>query len=174
LRSRRSPCFIARAAADILTWDTYLDAESGTRPTITTALRGDAMYEFHGWIRLADSPSEIDEGALDDKTKILESMISSIEWVNGKIDLLTANGVHTLIMNAVPNRRRDEADDLATLLSFVVDNFKGAYGIVYEYDEQTRTEYGRGVFSVNVIKRGTCTRTLDPFLSPLVPVAEDP
>lgn len=132
------------------------------------------MYEFHGWIRLAESPSEIDEGSLDEKVNLLKNCISRIEWDSGKAEVMLANGVYTLLVNAVPNRRRDEADELSKLISFVVDNFKGAYGIIYEYDEQTRTEYGRGVFSVNVIKRGSRTLALDPFLSPLTPVAEDP
>ena len=132
------------------------------------------MYEFHGWIRLAESASEIDEGSLDEKVKLLENCISRIEWDSGKVEVMLANGVYTLLVNTVPNRRRDEADELSNLISFVVDNFKGAYGIIYEYDEQTRTEYGRGVFSVTVIKRGSHVLALDPFLSPLAPVAEDP
>jgi hypothetical protein len=55
-----------------------------------------------------------------------------------------------------------------------MEDFKGAYGLVYEYDEQAQTAEGRGVFTVNAIKRGRCEKLLDPFLSPTVPVVEDP
>lgn len=132
------------------------------------------MYEFHGWIRLAESPSDIDEGGFDAKLALLQSAVSALDWSNGRAEIMVANGVATLLVDAVPNRRRDEAAELGALIALVIEHFKGAYGIVYEYDEQSRTEYGRGVFSVKVIKRGRCEIALDPFLSPLVPVAEDP
>ena len=132
------------------------------------------MYEFHGWIRLAESPSDIDEGGLDAKLALLQSAVAGLDWSNGRAEIMVAYGVDTLLVNAVPNRRRDEATDLAALIALVIEHFKGAYGIVYEYDEQTSTEYGRGVFSVRIIRRGRCDIALDPFLSPLVPIAEDP
>ncbi|WP_366941157.1 Imm7 family immunity protein [uncultured Kiloniella sp.] len=54
-----------------------------------------------------------------------------------------------------------------------IDKFKGAYGLIYEFDGQREVEIGRGVFSVSVIKRGACEKRLDPFLSPTIPVVED-
>lgn len=46
-------------------------------------------------------------------------------------------------------------------------------GLIYEFDEQREVKIGRGVFSVNVIKRETCEKRLGPFLSPMIPVVED-
>jgi hypothetical protein len=56
----------------------------------------------------------------------------------------------------------------------VARDFAGSYGLIYEYDEQLTVPGGRGVFSVTVIKRGQCLPSMDPFLSPGVPVFEDP
>lgn len=131
------------------------------------------MYEIHGWIRLAESPSEIDDGGLDKKCEKLREFLAEINWLSGKLELMVLNGVYTVVMHAIPNRRRSEAHDLARIIDRIVCEFKGAYGIIYEYDELTVTEYGRGVFSVKVIKRGRFELALDPFLSPLVPVVED-
>jgi len=131
------------------------------------------MYEFHGWIRLAESTSEVDEGLLKIKCEKLEKILSLLEWSSGKAELLLLNGNYTVVLNAIPNRRRGEARDLENLLKIIAQEFKGAYGVVYEYDEQTEVAYGHGVFSVNVIKRGGCQLLLDPFLSPVVPIAED-
>ena len=64
--------------------------------------------------------------------------------------------------------------DLNSLVEFVLRGFKGAYGVIYEYDEQNEVLEGRGVFSVKVIKRGSCETRLDPFLSPAIPTVEDP
>ena len=132
------------------------------------------MYEFHGWIRLAESPSEIDEGELDSKCKKLQHLFSNINWSSGKAELLLLNGGYTVVLNGIPNRRRNEAEELSQIIDYIIKNFKGAYGLVYEYDEQTQTAAGHGVFSVKVIKRGRYDLGLDPFLSPLIPVVEDP
>lgn len=77
------------------------------------------------------------------------------------------------MINAIPNHRRGEATDLNQLIDYVVSDFEGAYGIVYEFNEQTAATYGHGAFSVRVIKRGKCDIVLDPFLSPTIPVVED-
>lgn len=132
------------------------------------------MYAIHGWIELAESPAEIDQGALEQKCAQLRGMVQALAWPSGKMELLLLNGMHVLTMHALPNRRRSEAEDLNRVLDFVLREFKGAYGIIYEYDKQTVTSEGRGVYSVRVIRRGRCELALDPFLSPFVPVAEDP
>ncbi|MCP1619873.1 immunity protein 7 of polymorphic toxin system [Pseudomonas sp. SLBN-26] len=130
------------------------------------------MYEFHGWIKLSESPSEMDEGGLDQKVKKFKNELSSFGWSSGRGEILLMNGVYTLVLNAIPNRRRTEAEDLQKIVDIVTKDFAGAYGLIYEYDEQASTEYGRGVFSVRVIKRGKCEVFLDPFLSPVIPVVE--
>ncbi len=132
------------------------------------------MYEIHGWIKLAESTSEIDEGGFDAKCGKLRDFIRQVRWPSGILELTVMNGVHVLTIHAAPNRRRTEAEELNRLLEFVVQEFKGAYGVVYEYDEQAETAEGRGVFSVKVVKRGRCELALDPFLSPAIPVVEDP
>ena len=131
------------------------------------------MYEFHGWIKLAESPSEIDEGGLDKKIENLEKVLSKFEWLNGRCEIIAMNGTHVLVLNAALNRRRSEAENLSTVIKLIVNDFKGAYGIIYEYDEQVSLSYGRGIFCVKVIKRGFCETLLDPFLSPTIPVVEN-
>lgn len=111
------------------------------------------MYEFHGWIKLAESPQEIDCGDLEEKCGRLKEALAHLKWSSGKAELLTLNGFHVLTLNGIPGRRRSEAHDLDRILTLVAQDFKGAYGVVYEYDVQTQTAGGRGVFSVKVIKR---------------------
>lgn len=132
------------------------------------------MYEFHGWITLAETPYDVDAGEYDEKYEALRNYIDNLNWSSGKIELLELNGRNALIVNGYPNRRRSEANELAQLMTYVTKNFTGAYGIIYEYDELTETVAGRGVFSVTVVRRGHCLPSLDPFLSPAIPVIEDP
>ncbi len=131
------------------------------------------MYEFHGWIKLVESTREIDEGGLEQKCQELQRRLNKLRWPSGKAAILLLNGLYTLTLNAIPNRRRSEATELQELLRFVTSEFKGAYGLVYEHDEDTELPNGWGVFSVNVIRRGECETRLDPFLSPRIPVVED-
>lgn len=131
------------------------------------------MYEFHGWIKLAESTADIDEGKLESKCDNLKNTLKEISWSSGRAELLLLNGLYTLVLNAIPNRRRSESVEMENLISIILENFKGAYGIIYEYDEQIKTPTGHGIFSVRVIKRGKCEILLDPFLSPVVPVVED-
>jgi hypothetical protein len=98
----------------------------------------------------------------------------TIEWPSGRAEMLLMNGENILLLNAIPNRRRSEANDLNKIIGIIIHEFKGAYGIIYEYDEGVVTPEGRGLFTVKVIKRGKCESALDPFLSPTIPVVEDP
>lgn len=131
------------------------------------------MYEFHGWIKLAESTSDYDVGGLERKCEKLRLRLDKLNWPSGRAEVLLLNGFYTLTLHATPNRRRSESIELDELLNIVAIDFKGAYGLVYEYDEQIETPGGRGVFSVKVIRRGMCELRLDPFLSPTAPVAED-
>jgi hypothetical protein len=131
------------------------------------------LYEFHGWITLAETPYDVDVGKYNEKFDALCNYVDKLDWSSCKIDLLELNGRNILILNGYPNRRRSEANELAQLISYVAKNFTGAYGLIYELDEQTETVSGRGVFSVTVVRRGQCLPSLDPFLSPAIPVIED-
>jgi hypothetical protein len=99
--------------------------------------------------------------------------LAKLDWPSGRAEILLQNGFHTLVLNAIPNRRRSESQDIDEILGVVIKDFKGAYGLIYEHDEQIETPNGHGVFSVKVIRRGECETRLDPFLSPTVPVVED-
>ncbi len=75
------------------------------------------MYEIHGWIKLAEAASEIDEGGFNAKCDKLQGFIREISWPSGVLELAVMNGVHVLIIHAAPNRRRSEADELDRCLN---------------------------------------------------------
>lgn len=132
------------------------------------------MYEFHGWITLAETATDVDIGTFDDNYNLIRTHISRLGWPSGVAEFLEINGRVVLVLNGYPNRRRSEAKELTELVSLVATKFKGAYGLIYELDELTETTGGRGVFSVTVVKRGECLLALDPFLSPTIPSIENP
>jgi hypothetical protein len=134
------------------------------------------MYEFHGWIVLNETPYETDVGSFDIKVKALSERIAALDWSSAAANLSNLNGMFVVTVNGCPNRRRYKAEELRQLLDLIVGEFAGAYGIIYEEDDEATTMplHGERAFSVTVIKRGKCVPAMDPFLSPMVPVIEDP
>ena len=131
------------------------------------------MYECNGWIKLSESTVEVDEGGMDEKCDKLRVTIKELTWSSGRVELLLLNGEYVLVINLNTNRKRSEVSELDSLLERVMNDFKGAYGVLYELNEQVNLEAGLGVYTVRVIKRGGEDIRLDPFLSPINPVVED-
>lgn len=132
------------------------------------------MYEFHGWFGIAESPEESDAGSLPGGLADLRQQIARISWATGEAELKCYNGEYFLLVNGLVNRRRDEASELEALLRFVADRFPGSWGILYERAADMAEPPGPGGFRVRVLARGALQDRLDPFLSPVVPVIEDP
>ena len=133
------------------------------------------MYKFHGWIQLLasfdpDNEDDLDEAALEH----LRALAEDVGRAFGMADVRNMNGGTYLLLHGAHNRRAGRAERVESLIEFVASSFPGSYGLLYEWDEQTKTEHGFGVWSVSVVKRGRVERALDPFLSPTVPVTEDP
>ena len=131
------------------------------------------MYEFHGWIGLAESPEESDAGNLQPILDELRTLLGRLDWQTASADLATFNGQPFLRMDGLINRRRDEADDVDDLLRFVADRLKGSWGLVYERAADMPVPPGPGAFRVRALARGVIHERLDPFLSPCQPVIED-
>ena len=133
------------------------------------------MYKFHGWVQLLasfdpENEDDLDEAALER----LRGMVDEINRAAGMAVVRPMNGEKYLLLHGAHNRRAGRAERVKSLIEFAASRFPGSHGLLYEWDEQTKTEHGFGVWSVSVIKRGRVERALDPFLSPTVPVTEDP
>jgi hypothetical protein len=131
------------------------------------------MYEFHGWFGIAETTEEADSGTLEAGIDELQAQIIRIEWSTGEIDLKIHNGEYFLLANGLMNRRRDEAQELESLLGFVASRFPGSWGLLYERSADLEAPPGPGAFRVRVLARGQIRTHLDPFLSPVNPLIED-
>lgn len=131
------------------------------------------MYEFHGWFGLSESPEESDSGTLYSGVDVLRQRIACLDWATGGVHLAIHNGQHFLTVGGLMNRRRDEADELNSLLEHVASRFPGSWGVLYERSDDFDEPPGPGAFRVRVMARGILQTRLDPFLSPCRPVIED-
>ncbi|MFI7382338.1 Imm7 family immunity protein [Streptomyces sp. NPDC049813] len=131
------------------------------------------MYEFHGWFGIAESPEEADTGTLDEGLAALRARIEAIDWSTGEAALRAHNGEWFVRVDGLANRRRDEAEELDTLVIFIAERFPGAWGLLYERSDDLPVPPGPSAFRVRVLARGEVTMRLDPFLSPTRPLIED-
>lgn len=131
------------------------------------------MYEFHGWFGIAESPEVADTGTLDEGLAALRTRIEAIDWSTGEAALRAYNGEWFVRVDGLANRRRDEAEELDTLVAFIAERFPGAWGLLYERSDDLSAPPGPGAFRVRVLARGEVTMRLDPFLSPTRPLIED-
>ena len=130
------------------------------------------MYEFHGWCALAESTSnrawsdvEIDE---------IRLFVDGLKWANGFCDLRAFNGEYFLHFGGFQNRPRQEAKDLTELFALIGEVAPGSYGLLYWRDDEDPTPPGRDQWRVRTLAKGKTEDRFDPFLSPSVPVIEEP
>lgn len=131
------------------------------------------MYEFHGWIGLAESTEDIDAGNLETLLTELRAILDNIEWQTASLQFEYLNGQPFLRMGGLINRMRDEATDVDAIYSFVANRLPGSWGLLYERADDMPVPPGPGAFKVRVLARGKLRSHLDPFLSPCKPNIED-
>jgi len=124
------------------------------------------VYEFHGWLSLAESTRESDTGDLYAALEELQALLDGFRWPTSTVELRWLNGEPFLILQGLVNRRRYEAEDVQRVLAFVTSRLSGSYGLLFERSDELDVEAGLDGFLVTVVARGAVERRLDPFLSP--------
>jgi hypothetical protein len=131
------------------------------------------MYEAHGWLGLAETPHDIDDGRLDSGLEELRRRIDAVSWPALTTTLERVNGFWFLTITCCANRRRGEADYIDQLINWTAQRLPGSWGLVYDRDDEMPEPYGPKRFRVKVIARGHITESQDQYLSPTRPTIED-
>jgi hypothetical protein len=135
---------------------------------------GDDVYEAHGWVGLAESPGEGDEGSLEGKVNEISDLVRRHRWpTTVAVSVHALNGQYWIALTVFVNRRREEAAWIDDLLELVGQRLPGSWGLLYERDDEMPVPPGPNAFRVTVLARGRASHRLDPFLSPCNPVIED-
>ncbi|MNW38463.1 hypothetical protein D3C74_155290 [compost metagenome] len=130
------------------------------------------MFEFHGWITIHESISEVDAGNLDSIIKNIEKFISDLDWNSGILKVYPTNGEYHLSAGGFMNRKAAEAEEVIKLYQFIAEQAPGSYGLLYTRDDEDIEGYDNE-FKVLVLARGSIQRKKDVLLSPFVPVVQD-
>ncbi|WP_237227867.1 Imm7 family immunity protein [Rubinisphaera sp. JC750] len=129
------------------------------------------MFEFHGWARIHYHTHDTNSIKQNHCWDQLAEYVSSIP--HELIHLHRCNGCDSLVVAGMHNHR---ANYIIDLFQWVARNATGSYGILYiRDDEDVRNDANfTNCFRVWRLCRGKLTEHNDPFLSPAIPIVEDP
>src|SRR5262249_28929453 len=91
------------------------------------------------------------------------NVVLGVDVMNGQAHLWTAG---------CKNHATTIGQELLGLFHFIARVAPGSYGLLYTLDDEQPAH--NNAFRVYVLARGALTEQADPFLSPFVPVVEDP
>ncbi|XRQ03334.1 Imm7 family immunity protein [Actinomadura welshii] len=128
------------------------------------------MFEYHGWVSVQDSPSDVDEKELRAATELIRPRIEQLAETLGFAALNWVNGMPQVNVSGLLNRRSGGGDDVIDLFRFIGKVAPGSYGVLYMHDDEGAHA---NEFRVLVLRRGAVSEQADPFLSPVVPTIED-
>lgn len=129
------------------------------------------MFEFHGWASISYHTHDTDACKQDACWNSLAAYVSSRS--SEFVTLQRHNGCDSLHIAGQHNHRNSHPFDL---FNWIAANAPGAYGLLYIRDDEDHNRDGdfRNVFRVWRLCRGQLVEMDDPFLSPAIPVVEDP
>lgn len=136
--------------------------------------RGVRVFQVHGWAVVTSDTYEINSEADAELLTALAKQTDLVQTTNIKIHLdIGLNGdLHVLSVAGHKNHRYEPVIDLFRWLAV---NGPGSYGLLYVLDDE---DYQDGdytnEFRVWRLARGMVEEQSDPFLSPPIPVLEDP
>lgn len=130
------------------------------------------LFDFHGWITIQESTSEVDEGNLESIVQDLKEHIAGLEWNQSMLQLHAVNGSYRIIIDGLTNRKSKEAHDIIELLEQIGKVAPGSYGLIHLRDDENLQGLDNE-FKVLVLARGKVNVKKDTFLSPCIPIIED-
>jgi hypothetical protein len=160
------------------------------------------MVEFHGWatIRFTAENRDRDEeerlqnaavaavqshvhamgyGPVTDAPILREGVappysgaLVSAAKANVVVDVRVVNGETQLWAAGAKNHATPVKQELLDLFTQIAHVAPGSYGVLYLHDDEDPAHCN--AFEVYVLRRGALTMQADPFLSPFVPLVEDP
>lgn len=131
------------------------------------------MYEVHGWFALYDSTYESDREHEASLVAELGSQVRRLDWVSGHADVRVVNGSWCFSITSLSNHRSRRSAEIYQLVDWIAAHFPGAYGLLYERDDEPGLSGGTEAFTVRALARGRVSVHSDPSLSPIQPTIED-
>ncbi len=127
------------------------------------------MYEYHGWLSLRESPSEIDGGKLGQSIVRIEQLIAEFPDKSAVVGLKRINGMYSLWITGHSNHK---SDCTLKLFKQIATEAPRTYGVLFIWDDEDLSGLSNA-FQVWKLARGNAVQVADTLLSPCVPTIED-
>lgn len=130
------------------------------------------MVEFHAWITIRETYQAVDneEENIDVIVEDIRNRIEKMQWMKPQIKAM--NGEYFMEISSYSNHKAREIDELFDLFSYITETATGSYGLIYMLDDEDMDKSNE--FQVFLISRGQIHTRKDTFLSPFIPIVEDP
>lgn len=103
----------------------------------------------------------------------IKEKIEGYAWNRGILDIQVVNASYHVIVSGYTNHRAQDAEEIFELYQYVAELSPKAYGLLYIWDDEDPNGL-TNEFQVFVLLRGGLHERRDPFLSPCIPVLDDP
>lgn len=127
------------------------------------------MFEYHGWAVIHDDTYEDNATNLRRIIGELQQLADDFNDGSGMTDIRNINGAWYVTFAGHPNHRHD---CVFGWFKWLAEHAPGSYGLLYVRDDES-PEFGNA-FQVCCLRRGQVEVRIDPFMSPCIPVVEDP
>lgn len=133
----------------------------------------DYMVEYHGWATIRVDTTEENAAALAESVTALKNRIEQIAAEQPIIGIRYVNGIPMIWTSGACNHKSQTVIDVLELFASIARIARGSYGILYVWDDEDKAG-NANAFVVWRLSRGNVVQLNDPFLSPCVPIIEDP
>ena len=133
------------------------------------------MYEYHGWITLLASPKDLDEEEiiLWEMSQEINELLLPLNKEHGVAHLESINGNHMISLFGHFNHANSVEPLLLDILKKLAAKAPGSYGLLYIRDDENMDGLDNE-FQVWKLVRGEVKACKDQYLSPCIPIVEDP
>lgn len=142
------------------------------------------IFRYYGWIAINYHTHDINLELQDRAIERLNKYLKDIKLKKDTYILSRINGLDSFMVMGLDNHKNNQ---IIELFNWVAENIEGSYGLLYIHDDEDfsgsyKQTYFYGdqridnsnKFVVWKIARGKLIREEDPFLSPCIPIIEDP
>ena len=132
------------------------------------------MFEYHGWITFVYSPYEVEDEdeKLDKVISYAENFIKQVLNERHIAELKVINAEYMASFAGSANHRSPDVEAVIEFFEEIGTKAPGSYGLLYIWDDEVPDFDDE--FQVGRLARGKFEFVKDHYLSPRIPVLEDP
>lgn len=132
------------------------------------------MVELHGWAMIRENfTADSEEDNIELIISRLSQEIKKLEIDENLLRIDYCNGEAAVTATKVANHFSDDIKGMIDFFKQITLVAPGSYGLLYLHNDEDTNGFDNA-FQVFVLAKGAFKLQQDPFLSPYIPMVEDP